>query len=79
MRLPEPTLTGIKESHADLKATVDDAALPPVMFGLSLLEVYFSHIYNASLLFLKTKLLQDYVQGQVPAYLLRSIFALSTM
>lgn len=79
MPISETTLKSGEESH-DVQATgVDDAALPPVMFGLSLLEVYFSHVYNSSLLFLKTTLLQNYIEGKVPAYLLRAVFALSTV
>jgi len=75
----ESSLLSNDETQAVQTIGVDDAALPPMIFGLSLLEVYFSHVYNASVLFPKAILLQDYIEGKVPEYLLRAIFALSTM
>ncbi|KEF54612.1 uncharacterized protein A1O9_09054 [Exophiala aquamarina CBS 119918] len=75
----EPALASGKESHAVQPVGVDNAALPPVMFGLSLLEVYFSHVYNSSVLLMKSTFLQNYIEGKVPTYLLRAVFALSTI
>jgi hypothetical protein len=54
-------------------------ALPPRAAGLSLLEVYFDRVYNASLLFFKPVLFQEYVEGKLPDYLLKAIFALASL
>lgn len=53
--------------------------LPSRTIGLSLLEVYFTRIYNASLLFYKPFLFQNYLNGKLPDVLLKAIFALSTL
>lgn len=53
-------------------ATVE---LPKTELGLLLLEVYFKRIYNSTLLFNKDALLQLYLQGALPGYLCRAIFA----
>lgn len=53
--------------------------LPPRALGLSLLEIYFERIYNAPLLFHKESLVTMYLQGQLPDYLLRALFALASM
>ncbi|KAF2010993.1 hypothetical protein BU24DRAFT_50654 [Aaosphaeria arxii CBS 175.79] len=55
------------------------ASLPPLAAGLVLLEIYFSRIYNAPLLFVKSALFQDYIEGCVPDVLLKSIFALASL
>jgi hypothetical protein len=47
--------------------------------GLSLLEIYFDRIYNASLLFCKPLLFQEYLEGTVPDYLLKGIFSLASL
>ncbi|KIW10056.1 hypothetical protein PV08_11832 [Exophiala spinifera] len=57
----------------------EDCALPPFSAGLGLLEIYFSRVYNASLLFWKPLLFQQYVEGKIPAFLLRAIFAISAL
>lgn len=53
--------------------------LPPTALGLSLLEIYFARIYNASLLFHKPILFQDYLEGKIHGALLRALFALATL
>ena len=53
--------------------------LPSRVIGLSFLEVYFTRIYNASLLFYKPFLFQNYLNGKLPDVLLKAIFALSTL
>ena len=53
--------------------------LPSRVIRLSLLEVYFTCIYNASLLFYKPFLFQNYLNGKLPDVLLKAIFALSTL
>lgn len=57
----------------------DQLPLPPRALGLSLLEIYFSRIYNASLLFCKPVLFQQYLDGKLPRVLLKGIFALATL
>ncbi len=53
--------------------------LPPTALGLSLLEIYFARIYNASLLFYKPLLFQQYLEGNIHDTLLRALFALATL
>ncbi|KAI9038643.1 uncharacterized protein KD926_010587 [Aspergillus affinis] len=53
--------------------------LPPRALGLSLLEIYFERIYNAPLLFNKHALMKDYLEGRLPEYLLRALFALASI
>lgn len=54
-------------------------AFPPVAAGLALLEIYFSRIYNATLIFSKPIFVQQYIEGEVPGYLLRAIFATASL
>lgn len=63
----------------ELPFDFDQPPLPSRVIGLSLLEVYFAHIYNASLLFHKPFLFQNYLNGKLPDVLLKAIFALSTL
>ncbi|SCV52023.1 uncharacterized protein FFB14_12369 [Fusarium fujikuroi] len=66
--------------HAVLRsadASLDD--LPPRAIGLALLDIYFERLYNATLLFNRTQLFESYLDGSLPPYLLRSIFALSSL
>ncbi|KAF5658247.1 hypothetical protein FCIRC_12959 [Fusarium circinatum] len=58
-------------------ANLDD--LPPRAIGLALLDIYFERLYNATLLFNRTQLFESYLDGSMPPYLLRSIFALSSL
>lgn len=58
-------------------ASLDD--LPPRAIGLALLDIYFERLYNATLLFNRTQLFESYLDGSLPPYLLRSIFALSSL
>lgn len=53
--------------------------LPPTALGLSLLEIYFARIYNASLLFHKPILFQQYLEGKIHGALVRALFALATL
>lgn len=53
--------------------------LPPRALGLALLEIYFSRVYNASLLFQKRVVFQDYLKGDLPVVLVKAIFALATL
>ncbi|KAG7409319.1 hypothetical protein Forpe1208_v011525 [Fusarium oxysporum f. sp. rapae] len=53
--------------------------LPPRAIGLALLDIYFERLYNATLLFNRTQLFESYLDGSLPPYLLRSIFALSSL
>ncbi|KAF5713933.1 fumarylacetoacetate (FAA) hydrolase [Fusarium globosum] len=71
---PPQTEHGVSRS-AD--AGLDD--LPPRAIGLALLDIYFERLYNATLLFNRTQLFESYLDGSIPPYLLRSIFALSSL
>lgn len=53
--------------------------LPPRALGLSLLDIYFTRIYNASVLFFKPILFQQYLDGEIPEVLLKALFALATL
>ncbi|KAF5551432.1 fungal transcriptional regulatory [Fusarium napiforme] len=53
--------------------------LPPRAIGLALLDIYFERLYNATLLFNRPQLFESYLDGSLPPYLLRSIFALSSL
>ncbi|EWY89603.1 hypothetical protein FOYG_10422 [Fusarium oxysporum NRRL 32931] len=53
--------------------------LPPTALGLSLLEVYFTRVYNAPLLFYKPLLFQQYLEGKIHGALLKALFALATL
>lgn len=55
------------------------SALPPRVAGLVLLEIYFSRVYNAHLLFHKPLLFEEYIEDKVPDYLLKAIFALASL
>ncbi|KAH8688908.1 hypothetical protein GQ44DRAFT_734467 [Phaeosphaeriaceae sp. PMI808] len=70
---PAARLTSCNESSANTLAL-----LPPLAIGLSLLEIYFERIYNASLLFHKPTLFREYMEDKLPSFLVRSIFALSS-
>jgi hypothetical protein len=59
--------------------TVDQPALPPRALGLSLLEIYYTRLYNASLLFCKPILFQEYLDGKLPGFFLKALFALATL
>lgn len=66
-------------------AAIDSAAdsaqdpLPPTALGLSLLEVYFTRVYNAPVLFYKPLLFQQYLEGKIHGALLKALFALATL
>ncbi|CEL10566.1 hypothetical protein ASPCAL13683 [Aspergillus calidoustus] len=57
----------------------DQPPLPPTALGLSLLELYFTRIYNAPLLFHKPVLFQQYLEQQLNGALLRALLALATL
>lgn len=57
----------------------DQPPLPPTALGLSLLELYFTRVYNAPLLFYKSVLFQQYLHGEVHVVLLRALFSLATL
>lgn len=53
--------------------------LPPPALGLSLLEIYFSRLYNAPILFFKQLLFQDFLAGTIPGFLLKALYANATL
>ena len=55
------------------------SSLPSRAVGLALLEIYFGRIYNASLLFCKPVLFQEYIEEKLPGYLLKGLFALASL
>ncbi|GCB27321.1 hypothetical protein AAWM_10206 [Aspergillus awamori] len=57
----------------------DQPPLPPTALGLSLLELYFTRIYNAPLLFHKSVLFQQYLEQKLHGALLRALLALATL
>jgi hypothetical protein len=72
----EPPRKELAVSRSD-GADLND--LPPRAIGLALLDIYFERLYNATLLFNRTQLFESYLDGSLPPYLLRSIFALSSL
>ena len=62
-----------------LTADVAWPPLPPRALGLSLLDIYCTRIYNASVLFCKPILFQEYLDGKIPEVLLKALFALATV
>jgi hypothetical protein len=77
--------THLRNPDASISSTSPDqsrvtnacSSLPSRAVGLSLLEIYFDRIYNASLLFFKPVLFQEYIEGKLPDYMLKGIFALA--
>jgi hypothetical protein len=69
----------MKSAVTDPTFNAERYALPPTAIGLALLEIYFARIYNASLLFYKPLLFQQYLEGRVHDALLRALFALATL
>lgn len=69
----------MRAAATDLAFNVEQSALPSTAIGLSLLEIYFSRIYNASLLFFKPLLFQQYLAGEIHGALLKALFALATL
>ncbi|KAF5683512.1 fungal transcriptional regulatory [Fusarium denticulatum] len=72
----EPLRTELAVSRS-AGTNLDDP--PPRAIGLALLDIYFERLYNATLLFNRTQLFESYLDGSLPPYLLRSIFALSSL
>ncbi|KAF5594951.1 fungal transcriptional regulatory [Fusarium pseudocircinatum] len=72
----EPLRTELAVSRST-GTNLDD--LPPRAIGLALLDIYFERLYNATLLFNRSQLFESYLDGSLPPYLLRSIFALSSL
>jgi hypothetical protein len=66
-------------STTDSCPVPDQPPLPPTALGLSLLEIFFSRIYNASLLFHKPILFQQYLTGEIHGALLKALLALATL
>lgn len=56
-----------------------DTSLPPIAIGLALLEIYFSRVYNAPILFYKPLLFQEFLAEKLPGYLVRALYALATL
>ncbi|TVY79916.1 putative transcriptional regulatory protein [Fusarium oxysporum f. sp. cubense] len=72
-------LCKMKTVAIDSAADSTQPPLPPTALGLSLLEVYFTRVYNASLLFYKPLLFQQYLEGKIHSVLIRALFALATL
>lgn len=62
-----------REGHCTVD--IDSTGTPSLEIGLLLMEVFFSRMYNANLLFHKSTLFQRYLEDDLPEYLLLSIFA----
>src|SRR4051812_3918326 len=66
-------------TRPDVPFEADDMNLPPPALGLSLLEIYFSRVYHAPIVFHKPALFQGYLSDSIPEYLLKALFAVATM
>lgn len=62
-----------------LQAVLRRTVLPSPEVAILLFEIYFSRLYNASLLFHKKSLLSDYAANRVPDFVALSVFALASM
>lgn len=61
------------------QAVLQRTTFPSREVAIFLFEIYFSRIYNSSLLFHKEKFLLEYTAGSVPDFVALSIFALASM
>ena len=62
-----------------LQATLGRVTLPSSEVAIFLIEIYFSRVYNAHLIFHKKTFLSDYAANRVPDFVALSIFALASM
>jgi hypothetical protein len=69
----------LETSHPPLQASLKSAPLPTPEVARILIDIYFSHLYNASLLFHKPTFLSDYAANKVPDFIILSIFALGSL
>lgn len=53
--------------------------LPTHEIALALIDIYFSYVYNSSLLFHKPTFLSDYKAGKIADFVLLSVLAVATM
>ncbi len=58
-------------------AVLLQVSLPSKELALDLIDAYFDHVYNSTLLFHKQTLISDYLAGKVPDFVALSIFALA--
>jgi len=75
---PNPEERRTPAAAAALHASLRTASLPSPEVAVFLFEIYFSRVYNASLLFHKKTFLSDYFANQVPDFVALSIFALAS-
>lgn len=57
----------------------DQPSLPPTALGVFLLELYFTRVYNAHILFHKPILFQQYLEQELHGCLLRALLTLPTL
>lgn len=76
---PNENIGQKRTTRHELFSGSEDPPLPPRAIGLALLEIYFSRVYNASLLFHKRIVFQEYLRGKLPGFLVKAIFALATL
>ena len=76
---PNESIGQLKTTRHEISSGSEGPPLPPRAIGLALLEIYFSRVYNASLLFHKRIILQEYLRGKLPGFLVKAIFALATL
>jgi len=58
-------------------AVLLQVSFPSKELALELIDTYFDHVYNATLLFHRQSLISDYLAGKVPDCVALSIFALA--
>lgn len=58
-------------------AVLLQVSFPSKELALELIDTYFDHVYNATLLFHRQTLISDYLAGKVPGCVALSIFALA--
>jgi hypothetical protein len=68
-----------QDSDPPLQATLRGVVLPSPEVAVFLIEIYFSRMYNACLLFHKKTFLSDYAANRIPDFVALSIFAFASM
>lgn len=63
----------------DYNTTQDRRSLPEREIGLLLIEVYFSRVFSASLLYNHREFVECYCAGTLPKHILLSTFAVSSL
>lgn len=79
MHTNEPTHPAHTRKEATQLGSESRPKLPEFEIGLMLIEVFFSRVWTASLLFDHRSFVEDYRAANLPDHVLLSVFALSSL